>query len=261
MGTENSQFDLSGIQLRETRTQPRVSYSREIGDAQIVHTFFGKAKVRIIRKNDKRNRTMWMATSLVVVAVGVASLLGWYTAQQSAAEQGTELAGAESAPEQAIAPDSKSGNNEPPATFPSEKNITVIPPLGATNKPVASQESKLQQASGSKEAGQKNEKPVVAQVKPAETRPRPVKPLTVPATATGNTLKNQTDKPQPAVVPPAKQPVKPTDKTSATTTAVQPSASSPAAAAPLASPVGTEDVAKTPVDDKQLSDPIDMQSN
>lgn len=263
MGTENSQFDLSGIQLHEARTQPRVSYSREIGEAQIVHTIFGKAKVRIIRKNDKRSRNMWMAAALVVVAVGVAGLLGWYAMQRSEAGQGTDLVGEESAQNHDVVLDSKSGSGESPAISSSEKNIAVIPPLGVTSKPVVSSESEQQQASGLNEGGQKDKEPVVVQEKPAEAKPRPVKPLTKnrSQTASANTLKNQTDESKPSVIPPAKQSAVPTRETSATSAAAQHSASSPAAAAPLASPVDTGEVVQSPVDNKQLSDPVDMQDN
>ncbi len=275
MNTENSQFDLSGIQLRESKTQPKVSFSREIGEAQIVHTIFGKAKVRIIRKNDNLYRMMRIAAMVIVAAIGAVALQNWYAAQHPEAEQGADLtgtgngtdpAGTKNAQEQAVAPDSKSTDGETPIVSPSVKNVAVIPPLTTTSKPAVSRESEPRQASGLKEAGQKDEKPVTAQEKPVAVNPKPVKPLTnthspiAPATATvtGSALKNQTDKPKPAVVPPTKQPV----EASSTPAASQGAASSPTAAVPLASPLDSEDKTPKPsADENQLSDPINVQSN
>lgn len=72
MSEQSSQPDLQDRQLIPARS--RVSLSREIGEAVITHNIFGKAKVRIIRKNDKLHRTMWL---LALVGAGVAAAVAW----------------------------------------------------------------------------------------------------------------------------------------------------------------------------------------
>ena len=88
---ENSQFDISGIQLRESKTQPKVSFSREIGDAQIIHTIFGRAKVRIIRKNDKLNRALLLTAAVVMTAIAAVVWQGWFASQQIEPQQNAVL--------------------------------------------------------------------------------------------------------------------------------------------------------------------------
>lgn len=264
MSTENSQFDLSGIQLRESRTQPKVSLSREIGEAQIVHTIFGRAKVRIIRKNDKLYRTMWLMAAGVVTVIGVVVWQGWYAAQQTEAVQDADRAGVESAQQQAGEPSPISAEIAAPANLPPANIEAVTPPPVANHVPAADQKSAPQQPAGLKEAEQKVVKPVTVQPKPVAIKPKPVEPLTeskpqtAPATVT-STPKNQTDQPLPTVVTPTKRPVAPVVAPQRTT---QSAASSPAAVVPVVSPVDTGDTSpQSPVDEKQLSDPINMQSN
>lgn len=72
MSEQSSQPDLQDRQLIPARS--RVSLSREIGDAVITHNIFGKARVRIIRKNDKLHRTMWL---LALAGAGIVAAVAW----------------------------------------------------------------------------------------------------------------------------------------------------------------------------------------
>lgn len=79
MKYEIGQIDIPDRQLLATGA-PRVSLSKEIGEAQVVHNIFGKARVRIIRKNDDNHRNMWMA--LLALLLVVVAWLAWVAAQQ-----------------------------------------------------------------------------------------------------------------------------------------------------------------------------------
>jgi hypothetical protein len=257
MSHENSQFDIPAIQLRESKTQPRVSLSREIGEAQITHTIFGRAKVRIIRKGDQARRNTILA-AIAVAAVAAAAWQGWFSPQQTEPEQSAASAPAASVEAQVHVPASQPENIAPPAIPPSVKSEPVTPPAAAITPPVASQKIAPQQSIELKDAGQKTAVPAKVQPKPVPIKPKAVpaeplkagKPPTAPAAANKDTLKNQADMPVAAKPLPAKRSVTPAVVPSA---AAQPAASSPAAVVPP----GKEDFTiQSPVDDKQLSAPI-----
>jgi hypothetical protein len=52
----------------------------DIGDAKITHTIFGKARVRVIRQQD-RSRRKWLIVALVVVTLVAASWQSWTVLQ------------------------------------------------------------------------------------------------------------------------------------------------------------------------------------
>jgi hypothetical protein len=254
---ENSQFDISGIQLRESKTQPKVSFSREIGDAQIIHTIFGRAKVRIIRKNDKLNRALLLTAAVVVTAIAAVVWQGWFASQQIESQQNADPIPSVSAETNASTPASSPENVTPPAGSPLVKSEPITPPPAETGKPAIIQNNAPQQPIGLKDTRPKTAKPVTIKPKPVTVEPLPTdKTQTVPATANNNVLKNPADKTRPPA--PAKKPVAPAVATPA---AAQPAASSPAAVAPPADPSDKQDTAiKSTVEDKQLSDPINIQS-
>jgi hypothetical protein len=247
---ENSQFDISGIQLRESKTQPKVSFSREIGDAQIIHTIFGRAKVRIIRKNDKLYRALWVTAAVVVTAIAAVVLLGWFASQQIEPQQNAGPIPSVSAEANASTPASNPENMTAPAGSPLVKSEPITPPPTETGKPAIIQNNAPQQPIGLKDTRPKTAKPVTIKPKPVTVEPLPKdKTQTVPASA-NNVLTRP-----PA---PAKRPATPAVATPVT---VQPAASSPAAVSRPADPSDKQDTAiKSPVDDKQLSDPINVQS-
>ena len=277
MGQESNQFDISGIQLRESKTQPRVSLSREIGEAQIVHTIFGKAKVRIIRKNDKLHRTLWLVAAVVVSAVAGIVWQGWFATQQIEPVQSTDLmlpatseVQASSAASQVM--NTAAGDVAAPVavhTLKREGGASAVP---AINGPVVVQKSVTQQPPAIKEAGTVVAKPVVMQPKPAAVQPAPV--ATLPATtglqqrvtpSASSSVTNAAtmgDKPQPARLMPSRPTVAPAAGASAAkTTAVPLAASSPGTAvSPGATLNKDANSTELPAGDNQLSSPINSQS-
>ena len=143
-----------------------------------------------------------------------------------------------------------------PADSPPVKSEPITPPPSETGKPTITQNSAPQQPIGLKDARKRIVKPIVIKPKPVAVEPLPTdKPQTAPAAANNNVLNTPADKTRPQV--PVRRPV-----TSAVATpAAAPAASTPAAVAPPADPSDKQDNAiKSTVDEKQLSDPINVQS-
>lgn len=118
MNHEISQLDIPDRQLL---SNARPSIWTEIGEAQITHTIFGRAKVRIIRKNDNRHRALWI-TGIVAIVLAAAAWEGLFTSQQ--AEQSP---GADQPPV---------GIKEPVSTptIRSEKSVSLATPREATKE-------------------------------------------------------------------------------------------------------------------------------
>lgn len=76
MGHEISQYDIPDRQLLATKAQSRAGMGEDIGEAKIIHTIFGRAKVRVIREQDKKRRA-WLLATLVVMALAAAAWEGW----------------------------------------------------------------------------------------------------------------------------------------------------------------------------------------
>jgi hypothetical protein len=254
--------------------------SREIGEAQIVHTIFGKAKVRIIRKHDKMRRTLWWAG--VAGAAAIAAVVwqqGWFAPQQAESLQSAEALPAASPEAQSSAMASPAEGGSFPASAvggaanaPAEPAFQTLP-----QKLIAQQANEIRAAEKAAMSGMEQNKPaVVARQKPAATPPMPAAAQSEPMTPRAVIAK-----PRPAVPPPGmegkptaapladnamknpagvSQPAKPTPAApaAATTTRVtQPAASSSAAAVPTASPSIKENSApQLPTGDKTLSDPV-----
>ncbi len=81
MGHEISQFEIPNRQLLAAKTQPRSSAWTGIGEAKVTNSIFGKARVRVIRKQDKVRRTFFLAVLAVAVLV-TAAWQGWNAWQQ-----------------------------------------------------------------------------------------------------------------------------------------------------------------------------------
>ncbi|MBI5890857.1 MAG: hypothetical protein HZB47_09290 [Nitrosomonadales bacterium] len=244
MSNENSQFDISGIQLRESKTQPKVSLSREIGEAEVVETIFGRAKVRIIRKNDKFRRSMWMAAGAGTAVIAFAVWQGWYASQQAEPVQNTDpsLAAGSEVQAAVLVADAASATAVA-AELPVKSEPVALPPMA--QMPVTVQPQAVSGTEGMPA------KPVVMQPKPVPVQPKPappapaVKPQTVPVVANSNMQKS------PPVVQSSVNPALPKQ---------HPAASSPAAATPGNVPVAGEDIPpKLPEGDQPLSDPVNVQ--
>lgn len=82
MGHEISQFDIQDRQLLESTGHPGVPRRTDIGEAKIIRTIFGRARVRVVRERDKKLRA-WLLTFLGVMALAAAAWQGWVALQQS----------------------------------------------------------------------------------------------------------------------------------------------------------------------------------
>ena len=81
MSHDIDRLDIHERQRLVDDTQPRGSVWTDIGEAQVTHTIFGKARVRIHRRQDAVRRAWrWMILG-VVVTVG-AVWLAWISSQQ-----------------------------------------------------------------------------------------------------------------------------------------------------------------------------------
>jgi hypothetical protein len=76
MGYEISQFDILDRQLLASDPQPKTAKASDIGEAKVTRTFFGRARVRVIRAQDRKRRS-WLLTVLLVMATAVAAWQGW----------------------------------------------------------------------------------------------------------------------------------------------------------------------------------------
>jgi hypothetical protein len=258
MSNEDSQFDIPVIQLRESKTQPKVSFSREIGEAQITHTIFGRAKVRIIRKGDQARRYIVLA-ALAVVAVAAAAWQGLFSPQPSEPLLSAVPLIPINSEVQAGTPTFQPEYIASPATSPV---IQIEPATPATvNTPSIIQKNVPQQPPAITVTEQKTVKPAIIRPKPLVAQPeavtvqqKPVTPLPQPVTdqpLTASKLRTV----------PSKQPVPAVATQPASKPVVQPAASSPAAVAPLTAPPVQEDTTtQSPIGDKMLSAPVNVQS-
>ncbi len=223
MSHEIGQLDIPDPRLRTSSASSRASVWTEIGEAQITHTLFGRAKVRIIRKHDKIRRALWLTAMVAVAVLAVTAWQTWLTAQQSAPQ------GAESAPPSGAsaiegAPLTQSEAVSMPAAEPMVQSVQLAPAPAA---------------------------PVPENVpQPAATVQTPVKPAPL---ATRDIAAKSLAGTQPPVGPtPAKAPVAAAVATPRVASPVTPpAASSPAEIPVLANPVAQESVpAQSPAGDQ-----------
>jgi hypothetical protein len=232
MSYEFDPAEISGIQLRESKTQPKVSLSREIGVAEITHTIFGRAKVRIIRKHDKIRRSL-MLTALVVTALLAAAWQGWIVLQQSEPQVSADPATTLSSSDQASvsAPDLQAENITSQDIPPSAKNEPGIVPQTEINSPASNLESAQQTNSGLKDDESVAPKPAKSHSrKTHKTQPESL-------ASNDDALMNQTDMQPSAKLPLLKKPVAPAVVTLPAAKPSTPTATSadiPVLSAPLA---------------------------
>ena len=178
MSHEISQLDISDRQLQTSTSQSKASVWTDIGEAEVTHTIFGRARVRIIHKQDKARRTLVLtATAVMVLAALVWQ--GWIASQTSEPQQSTDPAAVlnSSEPESAPSP----GESKQPAisqqSVPPQPAMDVAVPMSA--KPVIA-------------------RPLIAS-----------KPQTPPPVATDNASNIQTGMQSPIRSPAASQPAAP----------------------------------------------------
>jgi len=234
MGQDTGQLDISDRQLMDSNSQAKASEWTEIGQAEIVHTIFGKAKVRIIRKQDK------MRSAAYLLAMGISLAIawkGWVLYERTEPKKIESLLPKLTTRSELSTADSQQQATELSTISLSAKSNTK-PEI---SNPVSGNQSKLQQTHDLSN-GQINSKSIVH---------RPVKsvlPQSGPIATDGNELQNQSEKtlfPQQA----SKQPLNLSQRL------IQSPASSPAATSLIVSP-GKESASPQSTGDIQFSDPI-----
>lgn len=243
---EISQLDIPDRQLIKAGDQQRVSFSKEIGEATITHTIFGKAKVRIVRKYDHLRR------ALLLFAAAVLAVVAWriWLASQPESQQSADSLPTESEMAPDSLPAAKPGIATPPAAVSATESKPIASPANVIAKPVIIQKSAPQ--------------PVAGMKGPAPAKPVPPKPLPVvrpgPAPAvTKPPVVNQMSKPLPTRQEPPKPAVAPVVvPPRVISPPAQTATSAPAAVVPLAAPARVElaPPVQAPAIDKPLSAPI-----
>ncbi len=82
MGHEISQFDIHDRQLLAGMPQPSAGIVTDVGEAKITHTIFGRAKVRVVRVQDRKRR-VWLLAILIVTATAAAAWQGWIISRKN----------------------------------------------------------------------------------------------------------------------------------------------------------------------------------
>lgn len=224
---EISQFDIPDRQLLAGKAQPRSDMRMDIGEAKITRTIFGRAKVRVIREQDKKRRA-WLLTVLALMAIVAAAWQGWIAFQQmQSAAPPLSLSERIKVSPPAFQPESI------PAPPPSARDNQRTPTQIVIDSMTTRREPAPKTPLGLKASGQMAGKPVTGEPLTALT----AKPQTAPLATNNSSSKNQAD-------------LQPPPKPSASTQIAAPAAAAPpvtqspankaAAVAPLAEPLARE---------------------
>jgi hypothetical protein len=222
----------------------------EIGEAQITHSIFGRAKVRIIRKHDKIRRAMWLMAMVVATVLAATAWQRWLVSQQTEALLSADTAPPLNANMQQSAPVSQPEAISMPAPALSVKSEPVTPAQTEIDQPAISREIAPQQPRVLNGTGQMPAKPVPTQPLIAS------KQQPVPLATSNIAPKNPTDTQPPAKPIPRKRPAAAVAEPRATL----PAASVPADLAPLAVPLVKENTStQTPAGENQPAEPVSAQ--
>lgn len=237
MSHETSQVAIQDRPLLSVDAQLGMGRWTEIGEAEVIQTIFGKAKVRIIRKHDQTRRRAWLLTALAVTTIGTAAWQSWLASQHVEPQQTADIPLPVSAKVQVSEPALQPETVAPPAATPSvESTPAMLPPAGISKAAISKESSPPQSA------GSQADEPMAARL--AKDRPSKTnKPQPAPLAADSSASVNQSDKLlQPKLAQPKQPPIAAVVATPPTAKqTIQHAASSTAAAAPLAVPPVKED--------------------
>lgn len=181
MVQETGQLDMPDRQLKDSSSQSGASEWTEIGQVEVVHTIFGKARVRIIRKHDKVRGVIYF---LAIGAIAAFAWAGWVLFERSEARQIETYLPQYNSKTDLGAPDSKAENTElSPASLPVKSNAKV-----EINKPFAGQQNNAEQAQDGNNTDPVNSKPTSHH--PIST----ITPQSAPLATTADLSRNQSDK-------------------------------------------------------------------
>jgi hypothetical protein len=238
MGYEISQFDILDRQLLASDPQPKTAKASDIGEAKVTRTFFGRARVRVIRAQDRKRRS-WLLTVLLVMATAVAAWQGWVLVLRVENEpppvplsERITVSPPVFRPAH-IAPDPHPSSRRPESLIQSEIDSMLSGPLPRHPPPMP------------KETAKAAEKPAISDTgKPAST---------VKTTAANNTALKQPSEQQPGNPPVTIRP-----ETKIVSTTPKPATNQPARQAePSVS--GDASAAPSPADSGQPADPAKAQ--
>jgi hypothetical protein len=267
MGSDLSQFEIPG-QLLTIGSPSRADKSTDIGEAKITHTIFGKAKVRVIREQDRVRRT-WLIVALAVVVVSTASWQGWIALQQMKnAAPPLPLSERVLVSPPAFRPEYPPVNVAPalaPAPMASKPGASVQPGIikPEINNPAATQKIVPQQplvkppmqTAAKPVTPQQASKPQAAAVNSQAASPQSANAKSAPLAATGSPAKIQAVAKQPTKLLPPKRPVAPVVAKPSAVLPVKPTVATPLAAksavpAVVAAPAGTQAATTKPATTK-----------
>jgi hypothetical protein len=266
MRHEISQFDIPDRQLPAGSAQ--AGSRSDIGEAKITRTIFGRARVRVIRKQDKILRA-WLLGTLAVTVIAVAAWQGWVALQHSKmfavlpplSERISVSPPVYQPATIAPAAPRSPGKGRPESVIQTEIDSLVSNPNGRPPRPLPLNNTQPMDAT-----------PVTAQPlvasKPLQVKPQPSPPIATNngASAKQTTVTQSHSKPSapvqtavPAVaIHPSTQPASPAVSTPAAT---HPAASKPAPVAAPAEPSSKKDTsAPVSAANNQLADPANAQT-
>jgi hypothetical protein len=251
---EISQFEIPDHQLLAINA-PRVGAWTEIGKAEITHTIFGRAKVRIIRKDDQARRTRMLLATLAAIAFAAVAWVAWLEFRQTELAPSTEILSPVAAPAQSSAPAAQAESVVPPAA-PPPVEIQASTPPAEIKGPAFTRKSAPPQPSGVMADEQ-----AAARVAPAR-QPEAGKMRVEPVPADNSASRTTAEKPvAPKVLPPSAVTPPVIAAPRAAKTVESPAAASPAAVSlPAVPPVKQDTPATSPAADKQPSSPASVQS-
>lgn len=233
MGHEIREYDIPDRLLRVTNTQSRTGMRKDMGEAKVTHTIFGRAKVRVIREQDKIRRT-WLLAALAALALAAVVWQGWIVLQRAGLLQSADSPSSRETVQ--VSPPAFQPEYIPPSATPqSARSIPRTLLQTEIDSLVATPKSALQQPLGMKATEKISAKPVTAQ---------PLgKPQTTSLATNNNSSDNQTDMQQ---LPRLSAPIQSAAPAAATPPAAKPAANKPAAVAPLVAPSIKEDTSTLP---------------
>ncbi len=246
--SDPSQPDIADRQLLAINA-PRVGTWTEIGEAEVAYTIFGKAKVRIIRKNDKARRTRMLL--LVALAGSILAVAAW---RWVASQQTEPVPASPDAPQAVIAPVQVAPVTQPENVVPVQTAVETQP--ATISKPAINQKPAVRQ----QQPGLVADEQAVAKPAPARRQKAAVTQGEEGAADSG-TPKAPAEKTSLSRATPPSQPALPAVATPPSAKTVErPAAGNAATASPAVPSTKEAAPAVPPAGERQPATPVNMQS-
>jgi FtsZ-interacting cell division protein ZipA len=244
MNNETGQLDIADRLMIATDAQAKPSEWTEIGQAEIIHTIFGKAKVRVIRKNQKIRRIF-----IILATVALLALVweGWILFKQYETAKRNE----------SLFRININTNEHRDNSVSSHGNISTSESSGimkrdeenhsgsVINNTNVTTKDKLEQPQNILNSGK------IVTRQPVSSALKAVRPQSASLAANRMEPTNQADK----TAPPFQSPKPLPQQNNVPLREVQVPSGSPATATPLQTPLSKEDAATAPAGENQLVEP------